>query len=268
MLSRRPLKIVIVVALAVFGVSGFLGVLADGDAAQALPRASNVQAYTYEAPLANATRMTIRGTRLAGGCSFQPPTLSLGAGEKAIAARQVSADLGNCTTVVEIGTPTQVSPNMRDEVLSGEGVVHTSDTRKVQSRMRAMGTSQAYYKITWYDTVGLSLNYTRSILHWVWNGSCVLGSTHTWATWQQVATGWQLSSVSGWKDTGCNSHFGHVNSQFVNWPFCIPPPVRIYYNDVRIRGGYAGGYGGYLGSTYQTGACAPLHWGAELVKEY
>jgi hypothetical protein len=257
----------LVVVGSVAAVSAALSGLVRSDVAQAGSASLKVQKYSYDAPLAGARRVTVQGQRVGDGCSFQPPALSLQAGQRAIAARQVSTDFTNCTTVVEIGTPTEVTPNMPDEVIHGEGI-ETKGVRTTQSRARTMGTSQAYYKITWYDIVGLTLNYTRSILNWVWNGSCVLGSTHTWATWQQTATGWQLDYVNGWKDTGCDSHYGHVNSAFVNWPFCVPPPVRIYYNDVRIRGGYAGGYGGYLGSTYQTGSCAPLHWGAELVKDY
>lgn len=38
------------------------------------------------------------------------------------------------------------------------------------------------------------------------------------------------------------------------------------FDDVRFRGGYAGGYGGQVGSVYNSESCQPLHWHTNLVK--
>ena len=57
------------------------------------------------------------------------------------------------------------------------------------------------------------------------------------------------------------------DADFSNYIFCIPP-TYVHYRDVRIRGGYQGGYGGYLGSTWADGACLPLHWKATLHKDW
>src|SRR5581483_5201450 len=71
--------------------------------------ADHIVSYKTPGPLLNAVQRTMQGDRVAGGgCVWHPPELSLGPDQRAIEARQMSADFTNCTTVVAIGTPTQI----------------------------------------------------------------------------------------------------------------------------------------------------------------
>jgi hypothetical protein len=89
----------------------------------------------------------------------------------------------------------------------------------------------------------------------VWNvgasGDGVGYDSHTW-----------------WKTTSCTDHRTHTSADFSNPLFCFLTMVRTHYRNVRFRGGYTGTYGGALDSTWSENSCLPLHWGAQLVKEW
>jgi hypothetical protein len=243
----------------------------------------DIRTYSNPKPLLNSVKKAMHGDKTKDGrCIWHPPPLTLGREEHAVEARQTSADYTTCTTIIEIGTPTDVDPISPDEDFGTESGTALASRSTMQTRASGRGriapagltgraayfTSQAYYKVTWYDIVGLELNYVRSILNWTWgNNQCILGSTQSWATFAQVGSGWTRTGLGHWKTTSCDSHYGHVDADFANSIFCIPP-TYVHYRDVRIRGGYQGGYGGFVGSTWADGACLPLHWGAQLVKEY
>lgn len=240
----------------------------------------DVRYYSNPKPLLNSVKQTLHGDKKGGTCIWHPPGLTLKKGQRAVEARQVSADYTACTTVVEIGTPTEIDPLDPGEVVGTEpgGFAsgadrHTARISRIPGATKPLSAaaytnSQAYYKVTWLDWPGFTVNYVRSILNWTWgNNECIVGSTQSWATYAQSGTGWTLSSLSAWKDTYCDSHYGHVSADFSNYIFCVPP-TYVHYRDVRIRGGYQGGYGAYLGSTWADGDCFPLHWSAQLVKEW
>ena len=125
---------------------------------------------------------------------WHPPELTLGPNQQAIEADQVSADFTACTTVVEIGTPTQIDP-----IPAGEQV-STVPTRTVQDAKRASKrsgytTSQAYFKVTWYDPFNVDVNHVRSILNWTWgNNGCIIGSVASSAVYAEAGTGWYNTS--------------------------------------------------------------------------
>lgn len=272
-ITRTRLSVTCLLAVTALFTTAFLRASAASAALE-----HDVRVYSNP-PLLKSIKKTMKGEKKDGTCVWHPPELTLQKGERAVAAHQVSADYTDCTTVVEIGTPMQVDSLSPDEVLGSEisssrsmgtsGATRGPAATRRPNATSAYTNSQAYYRVTWYDAPGITLNYVRSILNWTWgNGdSCVLGSTQSWATFAQGGSGWGLDNVNPWKTTSCDSHYGHVSADFSNYIFCTPP-TYTHYRDVRIRGGYLGGYGGYLGSTWADGACLPLHWGAQLVKEW
>jgi hypothetical protein len=259
--------------LFLFAVIGSASAAADRAGQAARPSstvmAHHIVAFTTPGPLLNAVDRTMQGDHLpSGGCVWHPPVLTLGPGQQAIEARQISADFTACTTVVAIGTPTQIDP-----IPSGEQV-STVPTRSVQNargatKTNGYTTSQAYFKVTWWDPVGIDVNHVRSILNWTWgNNGCIIGSVASSAIYAQSGTGWYNTSWNWYKLTSCESHYTYTSADFENDIFCVPP-TYTHYNNVWIRGGYQGGYGGNLDSTSATGGCTYLlHWSQQLVKEY
>lgn len=69
------------------------------------PRGGVVGLVRGQQPVATVGR-ALRGKKVKDGCQRNPPELVLGPDQRAIEARQVSANFSTCITMVEIGTPT------------------------------------------------------------------------------------------------------------------------------------------------------------------
>ena len=239
--------------------------------------------YSGKPPLLNSVKKTLKGDKKKdGGCVWHPADMTLAPQDLALEQRQISADYAACTTVVEIGNPTSIE-STSGEALANEsaptagGAGYAGVTGGSSSKARrlaaasAYNTSQAYYKVTWYDIVGVDVNHVRSILNWTWgNGGCIVGSVASSATYLFPSTGWGRTSWNWWKTTSCQDHRTHTDADFINRIFCPAVTVQTHYRDVRIRGGYTGTYGAALDSTSTdaSGPCPPLHWGGQVVKEY
>jgi hypothetical protein len=179
--------------------------------------------------------------------------------------------------VVEIGNPTSIDPaDSSEELAVGAGTpgsranAYRGSKRRL-ARASAYYTSQAYYKVAWWDCCGIQMNYVRSILNWTWgNGGCIVGSVASSAVWRNPGTGWYNSAWNWWKTTSCTDHRTHTDADLTNSLFCVPPSTYTHYRNVRIRGGYTGTYGAALDSTWTDGTqCFPgLHWVGTVVKEY
>src|SRR5438552_737289 len=231
--------------------------------------------YNDKPPLLNSVKKTLKGDKKKdGSCVWHPADMALAPQDLAVEQRQISADYASCTTVVEIGIPTEIDEIAPDETLAtgpaGARTTYSAKTRRLARAGSLYNTTQAYYKVTWYDIVNLPLNYVRSILNWTWGqGGCIVGSTASSAIFSQSATGWGNTYWNWWKTTSCTDHRTHTDADFKNSIFCFPPSTYTHYRNVRVRGGYTGTYGGALDSTWTDGTqCAPLHWSAQLVKEW
>lgn len=234
--------------------------------------------YNGKPPLLNSVKKTLKGDkRKDGGCTWHPADMTLAPQDKALEQRQISVDNANCTTVVEIGNPASID-TLDGEELASQAGPQAGPARAGASysprgrRLSAAATnvaSKAWYKVTWYDVVGLELNHVRPILAWTWNGSCVVASTSDVGTFWQSATGWSRTSLNWWRTTSCSDHRTHADADFKNSIFCFPPSTYTHYRNVRIRGGGNGTYGAALDSTWTDGTqCAPLHWSGQVVKEF
>jgi hypothetical protein len=221
--------------------------------------------FTTPGQLKNAECRTLRGKKVKDGCQWNPPELMLGPDQQAIEARQVSANLSTCTTAVEIGTPTVIDPIPADEQVASEQSAAGSI-----APLALYHTTQAYIKVTWWDPVGIDVNHVRSILNWTWGqNGCIVGSTASSAIYSQTATGWSNYAWNWWKETSCQQHYTRTNADFRNPVFCGGVTTYTHYRNVWLRGGYQGGFGGNLDSTWADGGCSGLlHWNYQVVKEW
>jgi len=205
----------------------------------------------------------VRGST--GSVSGIPQRLRSQSGEKAIEWRQISANLTTCTSRIEIGAPTEVDIPSDEFLASSLDNPTTFRTR----RATANTISQAYYQVEFQDIFHLKVNHVRPILTWTWSGSpCVVASSHDAGYWSQVGSGWYLAAYNWWKTTACNEHKAHADGDFNNVLFCIGVTVKTHYRDVRVRGGYAGGYNGGATALWSENSCAPLHTHGTLVKVF
>lgn len=239
--------------------------LAANACGAASPSGDGTIMFTTPGQLKNAECRTLRGKKLKDGCHWNPPELVLGPDQQAIEARQVSANFSTCATVVEIGTPTVIEP-----IPANEQVATEQSAAGSIAPLALYHTTQAYIKVTWWDPLGIDVNHVRSILNWTWGqNGCIVGSTASSAIYSQLATGWSNYYWNWWKETSCQQHYTRTDADFQNPIFCGGSTTYTHYRNVWIRGGYQGGYGGNLDSTWANGGCVSLlHWNYQVVKEW
>jgi hypothetical protein len=232
---------------------------------------SAVVSYKNRGELANASRATIKGTPDGlGGCRFAFPKLTRPNGAPPVEARQVSTDFSNCTTVVETGTPTSVPADRADGATSA-GTASRDHPRAVakrtlQSRARAALTDTHHYRVTWYDIIGLSVNWVQSNITATISGTCVTSASGSWNSWWLTATGWGSHPVYSYINAPqCANRSVRTTTKFSNGAFCWPGTVWVYYNNVYVFRSYAA-FSGWVDSTFEQNvfACPPLHWGGSL----
>lgn len=118
-----------------------------------------------------------------GAGVFPVPTLRLAPGEQVIAAQQLSANFRTCTTVVEIGTPVNVSGDA--------DVKHGGSTETMTTQLQenagptsalsplALQTSTGYYRVYWHDPIHAEVHELKTTLSWSYAGTCVRSGSGT-----------------------------------------------------------------------------------------
>jgi hypothetical protein len=266
---------------------------------------AETQTYEYDYQLSYSYTRTYQGTRApTGECIWPVPALTSGQSggstatssvttseseelpppqgapkDSDLEARQISADPETCTTTFQIGVPPKKNEPADLEQFGETGNCKprceptssmSASTAESTSASAAWQTRKVYYQVAWWDWAGAMLNRVRSYLAWTFNGvNCILGSTGTTGTWRRFETGWYRTSASGWKSAGCLNHYWYSDATFRNDVFCGTIATVVNYDDVRVRGGYRGDYGGWLGGTWVNTWCPlPLHFSAKLVREW
>jgi hypothetical protein len=215
------------------------------------------------APLRNATRSLVHGTRTAYGCDFAVPTLRLARHEKAVETRQVMVDLGTCTTIWETGTPTQ--PDDGTSMLTV--VAKTTRKSPLQRHGKSTdpvanpaGVGSGYEKGWITDIPGLTVNSVQSNLSWSWNGSCTTGGSGTTDYFWRSGTGWSAPyNNSSTLYPSCSIQRVGSTADFVNNGFCPSPwSVWAYYRDITVTGWYNGTLTGAVTSVSHSYSCLAL----------
>jgi hypothetical protein len=214
--------------------------------------------YRYVGKLSHRTLTTLAGKHVASGCSFKPPRLTRGFGEPPVTRRQVSTNFNTCTTVLERGyeaglaAKAPVRPPLGD-VIPGDG-----DGNCPQSTSR--------YRLTWYDVVGLWVNWLQANLSYCKTSNCVTwaggNGTHDWR-WE---TGWVDHPMSGGTNPpSCSFRKYVTTTNFTNGAFCYPGNVTVYDNGVSA-GVTPYALSGWTEETHQEMPfyCPSLHWQDQL----
>jgi hypothetical protein len=267
-IRRAWLVFVLPSAALAIGVSAAAGAAASTDPAVA---GTGVVNYTNPGDLVNPTRKTVKGSPDGlGGCRFSFPKLTRPNGAPPVEARQVSTDFSSCTTVVETGTPTSLpdsEPNGSTQAGPASPTGHPkSGARRTQSTSRAALTDTHHFRVTWYDIVGLTVNWVQSNITATISGTCVTSASGSWNSWWLSGTGWGSHPTSSFINASqCANRSVRTTTKFSNGLFCWPGTVWVYYNNVYVFRSYAA-FSGWVDSTYSQNvfACPPLHWGGSL----
>lgn len=202
------------------------------------------------------------------------PELQLQAGQKAIAAQQVSANFKNCTTIVEIGTPPddpEAGNIKRGGSSSTTQAQPTGNNGLSLAQLSALTTtSSGYYRVYWHDPVHFEVHEVKTNITWTYNGSCISSPSGSLYNWWLTETGWTKKSSSTWmtNSADCKSTTTWADTVYENVPFCWPVINTTTYDDVRVSGFYNGNLSGGMTGTWNTrvgrGSCPSLHYHTEL----
>lgn len=252
--------VAIAIPLAPAGASEF------ADAKEAAP----LIVYEHEDLLRDSRVVEVGGDRVGVlGCSFGIPELSLERGQAVIEARQLWTDYANCTTAIEIGTPTLADDELPEGSSSSSSL---SKKARQPAEMLASTTTQGYYNLYWHDPVNIQVNQSKMVITWRWNGTTVTypsgSSIWTWLS----ATGWTRVSSSSSQVTYPNSYTkrtGTAHFQNTAFPLCLGT-VHTYHNGVYTKDTKTGGLSGGYSSTYTTYplVCPTLHFHTQLKRVY
>ena len=230
-------------------------------------------------PLTDSYEVTLEGTPSiieGDACDLPWPELELAPDQQAVAAYLVSIDYTSCNEVVKIGTPTSTftdysgMDSATEDPVDGTATVASAKTSPKASPDSAttLYSSSAYFRVAWYDVVGLKVNEDRSNISWAWDRTCVRASSGSGNWWWRSGTGWSLYSHDAYIYRYCSHTTVRTDATFRNGAFCWPGVVWTYDRDVEVRGWYNGGLGGSVGSTWTSYpfACPTLHWKQFLVR--
>jgi hypothetical protein len=203
------------------------------------------------------------------------PRLTRQNGDPPVEARQVSTNFSNCTTVIETGVPSLIGGGTGLDGASGAGTSQASgdaggsparQTQATHAGARTTATDTHSFRVTWYDIVGITVNWVQSNITATVSGSCVTSASGTWEDYWLTLTGWgQWSASSSINPSNCASRTVSTNVTMANGGFCYPGTVWVYYNGVSVfRSPYA--TSGWVNSTYEQNAalCPSLHYGESL----
>lgn len=227
--------------------------------------------HDHEHSLANASLVRVQGTPTDdGGCRFSFPELRLRPGETAIAARQVSTNYTDCSTVVETGVPASSSRSPAPaggawEVAPG-GSVAAADTSP-DNGVTAVSSS-GYQRVWWEDAAHWDVHRVRTNLSWTWDpNTCLIAASWSgdyWALW----TGWSKVSSSIYPlQTSCSLVWVANEAEFSNSTVCLGT-VRSYYRtnaEVWSNGTMVGRVTNTW-TTYPHALCPRLHYHHEVIR--
>lgn len=180
-----------------------------------------------------------------GWCEFPIPELSLAPEQQAIAAQQVSANFNDCTTVVEIGEPTNTTT--RNNQQGGNTATTVDPSQGTTGEIDVQATSSSgYYRVWWEDPVHLRVNEVKKNISWAWDGSCVTSSNGSTDYWWLSDSGWTWWTSASDIERSCGSARAWADSVYENKPFCYPVTVRVLYDDVTAKGHNNGNLSGYV----------------------
>jgi hypothetical protein len=221
--------------------------------------------YDHDSPLANASLVRLRGTPTGnGGCALPVPQLRLEPDETAVAARQISTNFTDCSTVVEIGTPVT-----REDPPAGVAreTVDAVPVTTAEDAAIAATSSSGYYRVWWEDVINLDVHQVKSNISWTWDNFCVGPASGSANFSWLAASGWSKRSGSAWLSNGCSVRQVFSNAEYENGFFCWPAgTVRSYYVDVTVSGWFDGVLLGRVSNTWTTypPLCPHLHYNTEL----
>jgi hypothetical protein len=247
------------------------------EAALAQPAARGMQVRPPDGRVLGGSRAEfVTGHRVeAGGCALPTPDMKLGLGQSAVEARQVGIDYATCTSLWEVGTPSDVKDAVSPGASGSTQTAQPSRTGPAAPKASGGGKStqswsgSGYFKAWQTDVINLTVNSVKSNISWSWNYGCTeSGSGSVNYTWTS-ASGWEPPYNNGvWISRVCDYAVVWAQADYRNTGFCWPNTVYSRYRDIAVAGWFDGGFAGSAGENRHWGNdwCAPLWDNQQLVR--
>lgn len=187
---------------------------------------------------------------------------------KPLSSREIGYDPSACVLTMEHAVVNQEWLAIEDapgDTGDEEGSVQDHPVEDISTLGTAASRSR-YYEVRYEDPPNLDVTRVRSRLTWVYNGSCVTGSSnHVVDLYKRTSTGWNLQS-GGWVTSSRNCSQARTtanNYMFYNSPFCkaiqgpTAPTTYNYYTTVAMIGKLDGSFSGAR-TVDKWGGCASL----------
>ncbi len=213
-------------------------------------------------PIENKSRLILQGTKTPTGCRYN---ISLHKnnteGNITKVIRELALDPTTCQQLVEQGTLSKpVSYKTDGDVFQNE-IVFVNKTDKATTED---ATAQATFKTTWYDPVGITVNYVYDTVNWDYDGNTVSPNFISDGRWPNSATGWYEAAHTLYPYYDSTMVQGSTYDHMENDIFCALQTTNVWYQNNNVNG-YADGSsdGGVV--SWDDGGCSTwLHYETTL----
>jgi hypothetical protein len=235
---------------------------------QAQPAAGQAD-LSADIRLEEATRRTVRGVPIDGGCQFSGQETA-GNDPRPVLERSVALDTTTCAMVVERGyVPAEHVEKVSDgahEAGAAPGVSSSTEYGTPASEQDA-GTDEAgimltrrreaWHRTWWRDPPGIVVNSVKTNVRWTYDWSCTSnGNYWTDYTWFS-GSGWSKQASNTQIFNGCIAQTTSSYAHFRNGIFCFTIDTHAYYDRTVISGRIDGSYL-MSWNTWVSGGCTSL----------
>lgn len=207
--------------------------------------------------------------QLVGSHDAYPLQFTANRGQK-IGVVEISSDPVVHTQVIAVGAPTDRLLNPHTQQGSLQGQTQHETARVVPSRVVPFSSGGRSFTTTWYDPIGITVNWVKDTINFSYNGTDVTSFSGYDNRWWLSNDGWYEASHyigSGYTGAGADSHIQaavYTGDTMQNNIFCVGQSTYVYYSNNAVL---ANGNGSTFGSisTWDGGGCSGLlHYGTAL----
>lgn len=211
-------------------------------------------------PIENKSRLILQGTKTPAGCRYNINLHKNNTEGNIIKViRELAVDPTTCQQLVEQGTLSKPESYQTDGRL--QEIVFANKTAKAKT---GDPTAQATFTTTWYDPVGITVNYVADTVNWNYDGNTVSPNFWSDARWPNSATGWYEVAHALYPYSGSTMVQASTYDHMENDVFCAFQTTNVWYQNNNVYGFASGSSTGGV-STWDDGGCSSwLHYQATL----
>lgn len=212
-------------------------------------------------PIENESRLILQGTKTPAGCRYNINLHKNNTeGNITKVLRELAVDPTTCQQLVEQGTLSKPESYQTD----GARLQETVFANKTAKAKTGDPTAQATFTTTWYDPVGITVNYVADTVNWNYNGNTVSPNFWSDARWPNSATGWYEAAHQLYTYYSSTMVQASTYDHMEDDTFCALQTTNVWYQNNNVYGFASGSSTGGV-STWDDGGCSSwLHYQSTL----